>query len=102
MDAPQLLHVLQVWRQSRGDTQNTVLDQGCKGHAVEHVNESFPRSNIQRALTLIIKPIDPRYAATFVFASKQANLIWIGSLVQQQKGKGVNWMPPAADIIAKE
>ena len=55
-----------------------------------------------RVAPTLKETIDLRHVATFLLASKQAHLIWIVSLVEQEKGKGVNGMFPTADIIAQE
>lgn len=96
------VEVPQLLREPAADAKDLLSDQGGHREAVEHLYESFPKSNVCTPFALIIEAIDPGHRCVFVVASEKLKAVRILHLAQKQKRYGVKAPPPPVDIATQE
>ena len=69
--------------------ENFLIKNSSNRKAVEAISESFPQLDIIAPLALIIEPVDPVYAGTFVIASQQKEILGILNFVSQKETNGL-------------
>ena len=83
------VEVPQLLREPAADAKDLLSDQGGDREAVEHLYESFPKSNVRTPFALIVEAIDPGHRCVFMVASEKFEAVRMLHFAQKQERYGI-------------
>ena len=98
----ELIQAFQVRWNPTGNTEDAALHQGAQWELTQNLYEAFPELDIVQTLAFIIETSMSSHLRNLVMTTKQMNMIWKLTLVDQQSDQHIATLATSVDIIPQE
>jgi len=97
-----LLHRVQIGRQSTMDAEDLVINDGSNGKAVENHVECLPQLEGVTTLALVVETVNSVDGRALVVATKHEEVLGVLNLVGKQEADALETLRATIDVVSKE
>lgn len=101
-DSSDLLHGVQVGRQTAVHCEDFLVNDGCNGQAVEAVCERLPQFDVVPSFALIVETVDSVDGRALVIASQDEEVLGVLDFICQQKADGFKGLFTSVNVVSQE
>lgn len=101
-DAPDLVHRLEVRRETAVHAKNLLVNNGRDRQAVEAVGERLPQLDVVSPLALVVEAVDAVDRGALVISSQDEEVLGVLDLVSKQEADRLERLLAAVDVVAEE